>query len=97
MATDEGVKPTGLPSREELLAARAEYVGPNVALNYKSDPLYIVRGRGQHLYDETGAEYLDCVNNVCHVGHCHPHVVAAAAAQLAELNTNSRCVVVQRR
>ena len=35
-------------------------------------------------------EYLDCVNNVCHVGHCHPHVVAAAAKQLATLNTNSR-------
>ena len=30
------------------------------------------------------------VNNVCHVGHCHPKVVAAAAEQLATLNTNSR-------
>jgi len=30
------------------------------------------------------------VNNVCHVGHCHPKVVEAASRQLATLNTNSR-------
>jgi len=30
------------------------------------------------------------VNNVCHVGHCHPKVVAAGQAQLAKLNTNTR-------
>ena len=34
--------------------------------------------------------YLDCVNNVCHVGHCHPHVVKAASAQMTSLNTNTR-------
>lgn len=27
---------------------------------------------------------------MCHVGHCHPKVVAAAAEQLATLNTNNR-------
>ena len=42
------------------------------------------------MYDETGAEFLDCINNVCHVGHCHPHVVKAGQDQLAILNTNSR-------
>ena len=45
---------------------------------------------GQYMYDETGAEFLDCINNVCHVGHCHPHVVKAGQDQLAILNTNSR-------
>lgn len=30
------------------------------------------------------------VNNVCHVGHCHPRVVKAAQTQMAHLNTNSR-------
>lgn len=39
---------------------------------------------------QTGAEYLDCVNNVCHVGHCHPEVVKAICDQVHELNTNSR-------
>ncbi len=37
-----------------------------------------------------GAPYLDCVNNVAHVGHCHPRVVRAAAEQMARLNTNTR-------
>ena len=58
-------------------------------MSYRS-PLHIVRGRGQFLYDGEGRAYLDCVNNVCHVGHAHPRVVAAAARQMAVLNTNTR-------
>ena len=53
-------------------------------------PLTIVRGEGAYLYDEHGRAYLDCVNNVCHVGHCHPRVVAAGREQMARLNTNTR-------
>jgi 4-aminobutyrate aminotransferase-like enzyme len=44
----------------------------------------------QYLYDHTGRAYLDTVNNVCHVGHCHPRVVEAAQKQMAVLNTNTR-------
>ncbi len=53
-------------------------------------PLKIVRGRGQYLYDHDGTRFLDMVNNVCHVGHCHPRVVAAGQRQMATLNTNTR-------
>nr|XP_060621342.1 5-phosphohydroxy-L-lysine phospho-lyase isoform X2 [Anolis sagrei ordinatus] len=42
------------------------------------------------MYDEHGNEYLDCINNVAHVGHCHPEVVKAAHQQNLLLNTNSR-------
>ncbi len=42
------------------------------------------------MYNETGGEYLDCINNVCHVGHAHPHVVKAGQDQMAILNTNNR-------
>ena len=49
-----------------------------------------LQARGQFMYDETGRAYLDCINNVAHVGHCHPKVVKATQDQLAELNTNSR-------
>jgi 4-aminobutyrate aminotransferase-like enzyme len=45
---------------------------------------------GVHLYDDEGQAYLDCVNNVAHVGHCHPHVVAAGQRQMGVLNTNTR-------
>lgn len=41
-------------------------------------------------YTDEGERFLDCVNNVCHVGHCHPDVVKAACSQLEVLNTNSR-------
>ena len=35
-------------------------------LFYKSNPLKIVKGKGQYMYDERGEEYLDCINNVAH-------------------------------
>ncbi|MEE8467563.1 MAG: aminotransferase class III-fold pyridoxal phosphate-dependent enzyme, partial [Planctomycetota bacterium] len=60
-----------------------------LSLSYR-EPLKIVRGSGTYLFDESGRRYLDCVNNVCHVRHCHPRVVEAAARQMAELNTNTR-------
>jgi 4-aminobutyrate aminotransferase-like enzyme len=79
----------GDTSYEELLAKRTALLGKSLSVSYRR-PLKIVRGRGQYLYDASGREYLDCVNNVCHVGHCHPHVVAAATRQMARLNTNTR-------
>jgi len=81
----------GTPVRDtgEILAVRRSHFGFNLSISY-SEPLKIVRGEGQYLFDDTGRRYLDLVNNVCHVGHCHPYVVAAAQIQMAELNTNTR-------
>jgi 4-aminobutyrate aminotransferase-like enzyme len=76
-------------SVDEIVAVRRRHLGFNLSISY-SEPLKIVRGEGQYLFDESGRRYLDLVNNVCHVGHCHPHVVAAAQRQMAELNTNTR-------
>lgn len=42
---------------------------PGCVMFYPNDPLMIVRGEGQYLFDEQGTKYLDCVNNVCH-GQC---------------------------
>ncbi len=76
-------------SRQEILAFRQKHLGRNLSLAYQK-PLKIVRGRGQYLYAEDGQAYLDGVNNVCHVGHCHPRVVAAGQLQMSVLNTNTR-------
>ena len=76
-------------SADELLALRRRHLGPSLSLSYQQ-PLKIVRGRGQYLYDEAGRAYLDGVNNVCHVGHSHPRVVRAIAEQAGRLNTNTR-------
>ena len=71
------------------MAERTRSIGFNLSISYRQ-PLKIVRGLGQYLYDDTGRAYLDCVNNVAHVGHCHPYVVAAGQRQMAVLNTNTR-------
>jgi ethanolamine-phosphate phospho-lyase len=42
------------------------------------------------MYDESGNEFLDCINNVAHVGHANPHVTAVAAEQMSQIYTNSR-------
>jgi len=77
------------PTREQLLNSRRELVGPSLGVSYQS-PLHIVCGSRQYLYDADGRRYLDCVNNVAHVGHSHPRVVRAAAEQMELLNTNTR-------
>jgi 4-aminobutyrate aminotransferase-like enzyme/Ser/Thr protein kinase RdoA (MazF antagonist) len=80
---------SGTRSDSEILALRRRSLGRNLSISYQK-PLKIVRGRRQYLYSEDGLKYLDGVNNVCHVGHCHPHVVAAGQLQMPVLNTNTR-------
>lgn len=77
-------------TKTETIALRKKLIGPSCKLFFRSDPLKILRASGSYMYDEEGVRYLDCINNVCHVGHCHPHVVAAASKQMGILNTNSR-------
>ncbi len=83
------ITPSAELSREEILDKRRRHVAGSLSLSYRR-PLKIVRGFMQYLYDEEGRAYLDCVNNVCHVGHCHPRVVKAGQDQMAVLNTNTR-------
>lgn len=74
---------------EVLLARRSKTIGPSLSISY-AEKLKIVRGQGPWLIDHTGRSYLDAVNNITHVGHCHPNVVEAIARQAAVLNTNTR-------
>ena len=70
------------PGYEECLRLRREYLPPSY-LTYYQRPLMLVEGRMQYLWDETGRRYLDAFGGIVTVGvgHCHPHVVAAANAQ----------------
>ena len=74
---------------DDIINARRAHLGPSLSLSYRT-PLHIVRGEGAYLYDADGRAYLDCVNNVAHVGHAHPRVVEAGIAQMRVLNTNTR-------
>ncbi len=86
---DKKPKSSQIDSVDSIIAKRKSVVSSSLTISYKK-PLKIVRGAMQYLFDEKGESYLDCVNNVCHVGHCHPHVVKAAQQQIAVLNTNTR-------
>jgi 4-aminobutyrate aminotransferase-like enzyme len=74
---------------EALAQRRAQALGPAYRLFYET-PVHLVRGEGVHLYAPDGTAYLDCYNNVASVGHCHPRVVQALAAQAAQLATHTR-------
>jgi len=72
-----------------LLAERKKHIGRNLSISYKK-PLKIIKGAFQYLYDDKGSTFIDCVNNVSHIGHCHPVLVKAMQKQIATLNTNTR-------
>ncbi|TWT89906.1 5-aminovalerate aminotransferase DavT [Pseudobythopirellula maris] len=74
------------PSRDEVIALRKQYVSPGVITYYK-DPLMIVEGKMQYLWDETGRRYLDAFAGIVtvSVGHCHPKVLEKVNAQTGKL------------
>ncbi|MEM9380214.1 MAG: aminotransferase class III-fold pyridoxal phosphate-dependent enzyme [Planctomycetota bacterium] len=78
------------PRAADLHAERRAWFCRSMSIQHEARPLQIVRGRGTTLFDSEGRAFLDAVNNVPHVGHCHPRVVAAGQRQMALLNTNTR-------
>ena len=73
----------------DLIARRRALLGPNVSTFY-DEPVHIVRGEGVWLWDADGRRYLDCYNNVPHVGHANPRVLEALCRQASTLNTHTR-------
>lgn len=78
-----------MSDNQALLARRERLLGRNVSTFYE-EPVHLVRGEGVWLYDADGRKYLDCYNNVPHVGHCNPRVVEAICRQASTLNTHTR-------
>lgn len=76
-------------SPQKIIELRKKLIGKSLRTHYK-EPIKVGRGALQYLYDDKGKTYLDCVNNVAHVGHSNPRVVKAAQRQMAILNTNTR-------
>jgi len=81
-ASDFRPAPYSGPSREEVLAMRREFLTPAL-LTYYKDPVMIVQGHMQWLFDESGRRYLDMLAGIVTVsiGHCHPKVVEAVRKQ----------------
>jgi alanine-glyoxylate transaminase/(R)-3-amino-2-methylpropionate-pyruvate transaminase len=84
--TDHTPRPYDGPPRGELIAMRKQYTNPAVYTLYK-EPLLIVEGHMQYLYDETGRRYLDLLAGIVtvSVGHCHPKFVERVTQQVGTL------------
>ncbi|HEV2147460.1 MAG TPA: aspartate aminotransferase family protein [Longimicrobiaceae bacterium] len=85
-AFDYAPRPYTGPSREEVLEMRRQYVNPAVFTLY-GEPLMIVEGKMQYLFDETGRRYLDLFAGIVTVscGHCHPAILSRVQEQVATL------------
>lgn len=64
----------------------------------QATPVTVDHGAGCYLYDTDGRHYLDFTAGigVTSTGHCHPHVVAAAQAQVARLIHGQYTTVMHR-
>jgi alanine-glyoxylate transaminase/(R)-3-amino-2-methylpropionate-pyruvate transaminase len=86
-ATDHVPRKYTGPSRAEVLEMRQQYANPAIFTLYK-EPLMIVEGYMQYLWDETGRRYLDCLAGIVTIGigHSHPKYVKRVTEQMATLN-----------
>jgi 4-aminobutyrate aminotransferase-like enzyme len=91
----------GPPAKKHCAQPTPYYNGPDAAAvkeertknladglyTFYKEPVMIVRGHMQHVYDESGKQYLDAYNNVQSVGHCHPHVTKRITETLSTMGT----------
>src|SRR5262245_6566417 len=84
--------PVAIETRDQALRARARRVIPGGMYGHQSAatlppefPQFMERGRGSRVWDVDGREYLDfmCSFGPIVLGHAHPRVEAAVAAQRA--------------
>lgn len=78
----------------DLVQRRHKALGANAELSY-DQPLHLVRGEGVWVYTADGERLLDVYNNVPHVGHANPAVVAAIANQAKRIASNTRYLDVR--
>lgn len=75
---------------DDIVHERLEKLNPTLSISYFPNPLQIKTAKGAIMIEENGQENVDCINNVSHIGHCHPKFVKRIAEQASILQTNSR-------
>jgi ornithine--oxo-acid transaminase len=79
--------------RQKINAAEAmELENRYGAHNYHPLPVVLERGKGVHVTDVDGVQYLDFLSaySAVNQGHCHPRIIAALVNQAKELTLTSR-------
>ena len=74
---------------KDTLKKRKKNISDNLSISYKK-PLHMLEAKDQYFFDRYGRRYLDCVNNISHVGHSNSYVHEAMTQQNLKLNTNTR-------
>ena len=72
--------------RQESLERQKRFLFPAIA-TYYSEPLMLARGKGLHLYDTEGREYLDFFGGILTIiaGHCNDKITDALVEQARTL------------
>src|SRR5258708_31526564 len=78
--------------RREINRKQQQFIYPAIS-NYFADPLPLVRGVMQHVWDVEGKKYLDFFGGIVtiSVGHCNPRVTSRTKAQIDRLQHVSTC------
>lgn len=74
------------PPKETVKRQRRDHLNRGLAILYK-EPIQLVQGKGQYLWDESGKQYLDCFAGVAtvSVGHAHEKINQAAFEQMGKI------------
>ena len=74
----------------EVRARHKEFLFPCVA-NYYEEPVVLTQGKGSHVRDADGREYLDFFGGILTLGlgHCHDEVISRVHAQIEQLGHTS--------
>ncbi|HLL72537.1 MAG TPA: aspartate aminotransferase family protein [Pyrinomonadaceae bacterium] len=77
-------------AQSEIVRKHKEFLFPAVATYYQ-EPVALVRGEGQYVWDDADKRYLDCFGGVLTVsiGHAHPQVNAAIIEQVKTISHTS--------
>src|SRR5688572_32508611 len=74
----------------DAIRKHKEFLFPAVATYYQ-EPLALVKGEAEYVWDDQGNKYLDCFGGVLtvSVGHAHPRVTEAIINQVKTLQHTS--------
>lgn len=86
-ATNLQASPYDGPSADQVLALRREYLTPALLTLYR-EPLCLVEGKMQYVWDDAGRRYLDAFGGIVtiSVGHAHPAIVERVRDQVGKLS-----------
>jgi len=77
-------------STSNTVAKHKKYLFPAVSMYYQ-EPIALVKGEGNYVWDDQGNRYLDAFGGVLtvSVGHANPKVVNAIVEQVKKINHTS--------